>query len=104
MPDSSSNTLGFAHLWVSGDAISHFVAVLLALMSIASWYLILVKTLDWWRLRRAARHVAAFWAADSLEVGLAALDRGNDASPYLELAAQATLTYNPAEPQQKQAQ
>ncbi|MDR0578839.1 MAG: MotA/TolQ/ExbB proton channel family protein [Candidatus Accumulibacter sp.] len=89
MQDSSLNAFGLAHLWASGDAVSHAVAVLLALMSIASWYLILVKALDWWRLRGAARQVAAFWASDSLESGLAALDGERIGSPYLELAARA---------------
>jgi biopolymer transport protein ExbB len=90
MQDFSSNdTFGFAHLWASGDAISHAVAVILALMSVASWYLILAKTLDWWRLRRAARDVGAFWSAPSLESGIAALRRGGNGSPYAELAAQA---------------
>ena len=40
------NSFGFAHLWASGDLISHSVAVILAIMSIASWYLILVKGWD----------------------------------------------------------
>jgi biopolymer transport protein ExbB len=87
--DSSSNAFGLAHLWASGDAISHAVAVILALMSVASWYLILVKALDWRRLRRAARHTGAFWAASGLESGIAALLGGGSDSPYAALAAQA---------------
>jgi biopolymer transport protein ExbB len=52
---AQENAFGFAHLWASGDIVSHSVAVILALMSIASWYLILAKTWDWWTMRRAAR-------------------------------------------------
>ena len=52
------NSFGLAHLWASGDSISHAVALVLAVMSVASWYLILAKAWDWWRLRRAARAVA----------------------------------------------
>ena len=90
MQDSSpENVFGFAHLWASGDAISHVVAIVLALMSVVSWYLILAKSVDAWRLRQAARHVGAFWAASSLETGLDALGQGGNASPYVELAAQA---------------
>ena len=48
------NSFGFAHLWASGDTVSHSVAVILAIMSIASWYLILAKAWDWWTVRRAA--------------------------------------------------
>jgi biopolymer transport protein ExbB len=90
MHDSSpQNSFGLAHLWASGDAISHTVAIGLVLMSLVSWYLILAKAVDAWRLRKASRHVSAFWAASSVEAGIDALRRGGDASPYVELAAQA---------------
>lgn len=90
MDDSSpQNVFGLTHLWASGDTVSHVVAILLVLMSVASWYLILAKTVDAWRLRQAARHVSAFWAATSVETGLAALRQGNHPSPYAELVAQA---------------
>ena len=58
------NAFGFAHLWASGDAISHAVAIILAIMSILSWYLILAKAVDWWSMRRAAKALGAFWSAD----------------------------------------
>jgi hypothetical protein len=43
------NSFGFAHLWASGDTFRIAVAVILAIMSLASWYLILAKAWDWWR-------------------------------------------------------
>jgi biopolymer transport protein ExbB len=53
-----------------GDAISQIVAVLLLLMSVASWVVILLKT---WVLRRAsgdvARSTAAFWQSSSVDAG-----------------------------------
>ena len=53
-----------------GDAISQIVAVLLLLMSVASWVVILLKT---WVLRRAsgdvARGTAAFWQSPSIDAG-----------------------------------
>ena len=53
-----------------GDAISQIVAVLLLLMSVASWVVILLKT---WVLRRASGDVAcstaAFWQASSVDAG-----------------------------------
>ncbi len=83
------NAFGFSHLWASGDSISHTVALILAIMSIASWYLILAKAWDWYRVRRAARAVGAFWAASSVAEGLERLrDAGQD-SPYAQLAEQA---------------
>jgi len=83
------NTFGFAHLWASGDAISHSVAIILALMSIASWYLILAKTWDWWTMRRAARAMTTFWAASSVAEGIERLRAVDPASPYAQLAEQA---------------
>jgi biopolymer transport protein ExbB len=83
------NSFGFAHLWASGDVVSHTVALILAVMSIASWYLILVKILDWRLMRKAARGLAAFWAASSITEGLARLQQSGDDSPYAQLAEQA---------------
>jgi biopolymer transport protein ExbB len=54
-----------------GDAISKTTAILLLLMSVASWVVILLKA---WTLRRAsgdvARSTAAFWQSASVESGL----------------------------------
>ena len=41
MQETAQNAFGFAHLWAAGDSVSHTVAIVLALMSMASWYLIL---------------------------------------------------------------
>ena len=83
------NSFGLEHLWASGDAVSHFVAILLLVMSLISWYLILSKTWDWWRIRRAARCVGGFWAAESVAAGLENLRAGGVDSPYVQLAIQA---------------
>ena len=83
------NAFGFAHLWAAGDVVSHSVAALLALMSIASWYLILAKAWDWYQIRRAARSVSGFWAATSVGEGIERLRTANADSPYAQLAEQA---------------
>lgn len=83
------NAFGIAHLWAQGDAVSHTVAVLIVIMSMASWYLILAKTWDWWRLRKAARAVDAFWAASSVAEGITKLRDAGEDSPYAQLASQA---------------
>ena len=83
------NAFGLAHLWASGDAVSHTVAVALLIMSLASWYLILAKAWDWWRMRRAARCVSRFWAAQSVIDGIENLREGGVDSPFAQLAMQA---------------
>ena len=58
------------HFIAQGDAISKAVALLLLLMSVASWVVILMKA---WALRRAAddvaRGTAAFWQSPTLATG-----------------------------------
>ena len=89
MQETAQNAFGFAHLWSAGDFVSHTVACTLAAMSIASWYLILAKGWDWYRARRAARAVAAFWSASSIGEGIEQLRKAGDDSPFAQLAEQA---------------
>jgi biopolymer transport protein ExbB len=91
------NSFGFAHLWASGDSISHAVAIILAIMSIASWYLILAKAWDWWTVRRAARAMGAFWASSSVAEGIDHLRQAGADSPYVQLATQANSCNNDCE-------
>lgn len=72
---------------LQGDAISKAVAILLLLMSVASWVVILLKA---WTLRRAsgdmARSTAAFWQSASVESGLqqaTAFDRSSLITPLI---------------------
>lgn len=64
--------MNLQHVFAQSDAIGKSVAILLLLMSIASWVVILYKA---WMLRRASGHVArgvaAFWQAPNLEEGAA---------------------------------
>jgi biopolymer transport protein ExbB len=77
--------------WTHGDAITHSVAVLLLILSVASWYLIIVKLIGQIRLRTAAeKAVDAFWNAQTVGQGLEA-SRGVDSSGiFATLAATAT--------------
>ena len=86
---TQENAFGLAHLWAQGDTVSHTVAVLIVTMSVASWYLILAKAWDWWRLRKAAKAVGAFWAASSVTEGIEQLRNAGEDSPYAQLASQA---------------
>ena len=75
---------GLANVWSQGDIIIKSVAVLLLLMSLASWTVILIKTLDLLRLRKIARQAEAFWLSPDLSAGLNAL--GEDPSnPFRQL-------------------
>ena len=76
---------GLANIWIQGDIVIRGVAVLLLLMSLASWAVIVIKALDIVRFKRNARAVSAFWHSDDFAAGLGKLgiDPGN---PFRALA------------------
>ncbi len=78
------NPYGLSHLWAQGDVVNKGVAVLLLLMSIASWYVIITKALQLLRLRRAAAAAGSdFWDTKSLPEGVKTLGEDN---PFADLA------------------
>lgn len=59
---------GMLHFIAQSDWVGKGLFVMLVLMSVASWYLIIVKSLTSYRLKRRSRHfLREFWAAGSLE-------------------------------------
>ena len=84
--ETAKPDFGLAHLWASGDFVSHSIAILIVLMSIFSWTLIIFKIKSWWQLREADKWVERFWNADSLENGLLGLQKNGLKSPYYQLA------------------
>jgi len=58
-----NENVGLAHFWAQGDALTHGVAILLLIMSVASWYIIVEKFVAHVRLRSAiAGAINNFWA------------------------------------------
>ncbi|TCS36815.1 outer membrane transport energization protein ExbB [Paucimonas lemoignei] len=90
----ASSTLGFAHYWAQGDAVSHGVAYVLLLMSIASWYYILSKAWISWRIRKSARNLEAFWNAPTLNDAIELIRRTDPENVYTPLAAQSAQAAN----------
>ena len=80
------NPYGLQALWTQGDMVIKCVALILLLMSIASWYIIASRSLRAMRMRQAARRASSFWHAQSFEEGIALLDDGGSAaSPFRHL-------------------
>jgi biopolymer transport protein ExbB len=74
-----SNPYGLMGLWTNGDIIDRAVLVLLLIMSLASWYVILLKLWDQRRLKKSGRTVdKQFWTAPSLKDGVDRLKKGDD--------------------------
>ena len=76
---------GIANVWTQGDFVTRFVAVLLLVMSLASWIVILVKALDIMKFSKNARMAQVFWHSEDFATGL--LKLGPDPSnPFRQLA------------------
>lgn len=82
-----NNPYGFANLWQQGDSITRTVAVVLLIMSILSWYVMVLKAWGLIRLRRQAAVASEhFWHSKSLQEGLDVLGPDRDANPFRALA------------------
>ncbi|MDP1928664.1 MAG: MotA/TolQ/ExbB proton channel family protein [Thiobacillus sp.] len=84
------HSLGFAHFLSQTDALGRIVLAMLMAMSVASWYLIVTKSLDNVLAgRRAEAFLKQFWAADSLQQVRTALHQRPADSAFAELARDA---------------
>ncbi len=78
---------GFGHLWQQGDWVTLAVALVLLLMSIASWIVIIVKLLDLRQRQAQTALCQEFWHGQDFADGLNRL--GADADNPYRLLAQA---------------
>jgi biopolymer transport protein ExbB len=64
-----------------------FLLITLALMSVATWYLILIKVVANWKMQRSAKaFLSNFWEAPDLEVVAKRLNDGQPRDPFSHLA------------------
>lgn len=77
---------GLVSFWNGGDVVIKVVAVMLLMMSIASWYVILTRLWRVARLRRATRAAWDFWHAHSFGEGLRVFDGTAGFNPFRYLA------------------
>jgi biopolymer transport protein ExbB len=82
-----ANPYGLGALWAQGDIVSRATIVILAVMSLASWYVLVAKLLAQRRMGGQGRAAnASFWKADTVRQGAQALQPG---SPYRFIAESA---------------
>ncbi|WP_332778475.1 MotA/TolQ/ExbB proton channel family protein [Polaromonas sp.] len=80
-----NSQFGLANVWSQGDIVTKSVALLLLVMSLASWMVIIIKTLDLFRYKKIARAAEDFWHSEDFAAGLTKL--GSDPSnPFRQLA------------------
>ncbi|SHE92541.1 outer membrane transport energization protein ExbB (TC 2.C.1.1.1) [Lampropedia hyalina DSM 16112] len=75
---------GILGAWNQADSIGRTVAILLLLMSIATWIVIIIKTLSLMRYKRMVKPSKDFWHSESLESGIQKLGHSAD-NPFLLL-------------------
>lgn len=80
-----NNPYGVEAMWSQGDAIIKAVAITLLLMSVASWFVIVVRSWRLSRLRKSEAALQQFWHTHSFEEGLALFGPAKD-NPYRNLA------------------
>ncbi len=82
---AAENPYGIASLWATSDVVAKTVLLILAIMSMGSWYILAVKMLEQRKMSSHAKEAAnKFWAAGTVQQGTAALDKD---SPYQFIAA-----------------
>ena len=89
---------GLANVWSQGDIVTKTVALLLLVMSLASWIVIIVKTLDLLRYKKIAKNAQNFWQSEDFASGVANLSL-DAANPFRQLALdgrEATLHHQSA--------
>jgi biopolymer transport protein ExbB len=73
------NPYGPAAMWAQGDFVTRGTLIILAVMSLFSWYIMLTKIWDQRKLRMSARVVdKGFWNAPTVKEGVERLKKGDD--------------------------
>jgi biopolymer transport protein ExbB len=73
--------------WAQADSVSHFIAWILLAASILSWYYIILKGLQNWRLKASQRRsLDAFWSASNLDAAVAQLSASDSEGIFSGLA------------------
>jgi biopolymer transport protein ExbB len=80
-----NSQFGLANVWSQGDIVTKSVALLLLVMSLASWMVIIIKTLDLIKYKRLAKSAEDFWHSEDFADGLTKLG-ADPANPLRQLA------------------
>ena len=89
------NPYGLESLWKTSDGVAKTVLLLLLVMSISSWYVLIVKLLEQAKVGRYAKVAAEqFWTAGSVEQGCAKLDKNSPFRFIAEAGLQATKKHD----------
>lgn len=80
------HSYGIQTFWLESDSVIKAVAIILLVMSIASWYVIVIRAYGLYRLRKPSDALKDFWHMQSFAKGLHILGTGREPTPYRYLA------------------
>ncbi len=76
--ESVVNPYGIEAMWKDGDFITKTTAIILVIMSMGSWYILIVKLFEQYKLMKDAKNAGEeFWAAPSLTQGISTLSEAS---------------------------
>ena len=88
------NPYGLEALWKGGDYVSKTTIAILVIMSMGSWYIIITKVYEQYRMGRQARAAQKkFWNAPTVRQGVENLKKGSPYRYIAETALEATTTH-----------
>jgi len=86
-PEAIANPYGLRALWAQGDWVARVTLLILAIMSMASWYVLIAKLARQYRMGAQGKEAHQnFWRADTVRQGA---DQLHAASPYRFIAESA---------------
>ena len=89
--ETVENPYGFEALWKTGDFIAKTTLIILGIMSMGSWYIIIIKLVEQTKLMKQAKDAnKTFWNAPSVQQGGASLKQGSPFRFIAESGLQAT--------------
>jgi biopolymer transport protein ExbB len=85
------NPYGLEALWKEGDFIARGTLFILLIMSMGSWYILITKLFDQFKLNGQANETKkVFWQTESVQAGIATLKEGSPFRFMAETAAKAS--------------
>ena len=91
------NPYGIGAMWEEGDFVNKGTIIILALMSIGSWYIIITKLIDQQKIMGQSKDASAkFWKAPSIAAGSATLKEGSPFRFIAETGTKATQHHDGA--------
>ena len=94
-PEAAANPYGLRALWEQGDWVARVTLLILAIMSLASWYVLVAKLIAQSRMGGQGKDAnRTFWKADTVRQGAETLQKGSPFRFIAESAMEATRKHD----------